>query len=466
MKKKLLIIDDEELIRLSLSEGMKDYGYLVEDAKNIKEATEKVLSFRPDVALIDLKLGSEDGLELADQIKALDDYVEIIMMTAYGDIRTAIEAIKRGACDFLKKPLDLEEMNVVITKALNSQTLKRKLEIYEQREHDSTNGFICKSEAMRDAVHKMQILSQNDSVTVLIRGETGTGKEVVANYIHQNGPRSQGVMLSLNCAAIPSQLIESELFGFEKNAFSGAGARKRGLIELASGGTLFLDELGEMPLDIQAKLLRFLETKQFKRVGGLESIEVDIRVIAATNRDLEKAIADKSFREDLYYRLNVVPIYLPPLRDRDEDIEHLAHHFLDTYLKKFGREDGMLSMEALQWLKKYGWPGNVRELKNVIERMVILNDVKVFKKDHLPYELTSEGVGKVPEQMADDLVPLEDQLETIPDDFSLEALVEHLETTYIETALKQSDGNLSSASKLLGISRYALKRRLEKYNIE
>lgn len=273
-------------------------------------------------------------------------------------------------------------------------------------------------------------------------------------------------MLSLNCAAIPSQLIESELFGFEKNAFSGAGARKRGLIELASGGTLFLDELGEMPLDIQAKLLRFLETKQFKRVGGLESIEVDIRVIAATNRDLEQAIADKSFREDLYYRLNVVPIYLPPLRDRDEDIEHLAHHFLDTYLKKFGREDGLLSTEALQWLKKYGWPGNVRELKNVIERMVILNDVKVFKKDHLPYELTSEGAGKVPEQITDDRLPVEDQLETIPDDFSLEALVEHLETTYIETALKQSDGNLSSASKLLGISRYALKRRLEKYNIE
>ncbi len=466
MKKKLLIIDDEELIRLSLSEGMKDYGYLVDDAKNIQEATEKVLSFRPDVALIDLKLGSEDGLELAEKIKALDDYVEVIMMTAYGDIRTAIDAIKRGASDFLKKPLDLEEMNVVITKTLNSQALKRKLEIYEKREHDSTSGFIGRSEAMRDAVHKMKILSQNDSVTVLIRGETGTGKEVVANYIHQNGPRSQGVMLSLNCAAIPSQLIESELFGFEKNAFSGAGARKRGLIELASGGTLFLDELGEMPLDIQAKLLRFLETKQFKRVGGLESIEVDIRVIAATNRDLEKAIADKSFREDLYYRLNVVPIYLPPLRDRDEDIEHLAHHFLDTYLKKFGRDDGLLSSEALQWLKKYSWPGNVRELKNVIERMVILNDVKVFKKDHLPYELTTGGIQKAMESTEASAHALQEQIEAIPDEFSLEALVEHLETTYIEMALRQCDGNLSNASKLLGISRYALKRRLEKYNIE
>lgn len=462
MKKKILIIDDEELIRLSLSEGMKDYGYAVETADNCKSAIEKIQSFRPDVALIDLKLGHENGLELADQIKELDDFIEIIMMTAYGDIRTAIEAIKRGASDFLKKPLDLEEMNVAITKALSSQVMKRKLEIYEQRSSESANGFIGKSAAMRDTVNKMQILSKNDSVTVLIRGETGTGKEVVANYIHQNSQRHDNVLLSLNCAAIPSQLIESELFGFEKNAFSGAGARKRGLVELADGGTLFLDELGEMPLDIQAKLLRFLETKKFKRVGGLESIEVDIRVIAATNRDLEKAIEEKTFREDLYYRLNVVPILLPPLRERGEDIEHLAHHFLDTYLKKFGKESAHFTQEAIEWIKRYKWPGNVRELKNIIERMVILNDVPVFSKEHLPYEL----VGSVPVESVEVGTRPSEVPTEIPQGFSLEDVVETMEVSYIKTALRQCGGNLSNTAKVLGISRYALKRRMEKYNME
>lgn len=462
MKKKILVIDDEELIRLSLCEGMKDYGYLVEEAMDEASTVKAIESFRPDVVLLDMKLGPENGLEVAQKIKALDDYIEVIIMTAYGDIKTAIEAIKLGASDFLKKPLDLEEVNVAITKALGSQSMKRKLEIYEQRDSKASGGFIGTSEAMKDAVNKMNILSQNDSVTVLIRGETGTGKEVVANYIHQNGPRKDGVMLSLNCAAIPSQLIESELFGFEKNAFSGAGARKRGLVELADGGTLFLDELGEMPLDIQAKLLRFLETKQFKRVGGLESIEVDIRVIAATNRDLEAAMKDRTFREDLYYRLNVVPITLPPLKVREDDIKALADHFLMSFCSKFGRAPASITERAFDMIKAYDWPGNVRELKNVIERMVILNDVTTYDVKHLPYEITATGKG-IPEIIASEPVEADTDL---PSDFSLESIMAEIEWRYISKALEQSCNNHSQAAKLLGISRFALKRRMEKHKEE
>lgn len=460
MKKKILIIDDEELIRLSLCEGMKDYGYLVDEAYDEASTIRGIESFRPDVVLLDMKLGQDDGLKIAKMIKEVDDSVEVIIMTAFGDIRTAIEAIKIGASDFLKKPLDLDEVNVAVSKALNSQSLKRKLEIYEQRDTELLSGFIGQSEAMKDSVNKMNILSQNDSVTVLIRGETGTGKEVVANYIHKNSARKDGVLLSLNCAAIPSQLIESELFGFEKNAFSGAGARKRGLVELADGGTLFLDELGEMPLDIQAKLLRFLETKQFKRVGGLESIEVDIRVIAATNKILEEAIRNKTFREDLYYRLNVVPIFLPPLKDRNEDIEALAKHFMTMFCKKYGRGTVNISDEAVERIKAYDWPGNVRELKNVIERMVILNDVTLFQESHLPYEIIAGGNGKMKEKADEE----GNTAEPIPDGFSLEDTLAQIELRYIHKALEQSGNNYSQAAQLLGISRFALKRRMEKHD--
>jgi len=461
MKKKVLIIDDEELIRLSLSEGLKDFNYFVDTAYDSHTAYHKVEIFRPDIILLDMKLKSENGLVIAEQIKTMDDSIEIIIMTAFSDIKTAIKAIKSGAIDYLKKPLDLEEVNVSISKALKNQSIKRKLEIYKQRENESAQTFIGSSEAMEGAIRKMNILADNDSVTVLIRGETGTGKEVVASYIHQNSIRKDGLMLSLNCAAIPAQLLESELFGFEKNAFSGAGARKRGLIELADGGTLFLDELGEIPLDIQAKLLRFLETKKFKRIGGLDSIEVDIRVIAATNKNLEEAIKNKEFREDLYYRLNVVPIQLPALRERGQDIISLSNHFLSVFMSKFGKDDMRFSKAALDRILAYNWPGNVRELKNIIERMVILTDVEIIGVEHLPLELQSpdsviHADGKSFNQ------PVVKEL-CLDKAFSLEEVLAGIEINYINKALQQANNNHSQAAKLLGISRYALKRRMEKY---
>ncbi|MBF8983803.1 sigma-54-dependent Fis family transcriptional regulator [Lutibacter sp. B2] len=455
MKKKVLIIDDEELIRLSLKEGLKDFNYEVETAKDGNEAIDKINTFRPDVVLLDMKLKSENGLDIAKNIKHIDEYIEIIIMTAYGDIKTAIKAIKIGAIDYLKKPLDLDEINVSISKAINNQSMKRKIEIYQERESKSIHKFIGEDPIMNDTLKKMDILSKNDSVTVLLRGETGTGKEVVASCIHQNSMRKDSVMLSINCAAIPSQLLESELFGFEKNAFSGANSRKKGLLELAEGGTLFLDELGEIPLDIQAKLLRFLETRKFKRVGGLESIEVDLRVIAATNKNLEEAIEKKEFRQDLYYRLNVVPIVIPPLRQRGYDVLKIAKYFLKIYGNKFGKSFVDFSEKAKDQLMRYDWPGNVRELKNVVERMVILNDGEILEVEHLPIEIQNKSLKRKPIEDIEDF--------TIEENFSLEDKIVEIEKEYINKALDETDGNHTNASKLLGISRFALKRRMEKY---
>ncbi|QZY55195.1 sigma-54-dependent transcriptional regulator [Crassaminicella profunda] len=453
MNKKVLIIDDEEIIRLSLEEGLLDFHYDVATAKDGKEAIHKVYSFRPDVILLDMKLKNENGLDIAKNIKNIDDYAEIIIMTAYADIKTAITAIKLGAIDYLKKPLDLEEINLSISKAIKNQSMKKKLKLYQEKEAKEHYEFIGEHPIMQDTLKKMDILAKNDSVTVLIRGETGTGKEIVSSYIHQNSSRKDSLMLSVNCAAIPSQLLESELFGFEKNAFTGANSSKKGLLELADGGTLFLDELGEIPLDIQTKLLRFLETKNFKRIGGLESIEVNLRIIGATNKNLEEAIIKKEFREDLYYRLNVVPIVIPPLRERGSDILKIAKFFLNIYANRFRKNFVGFSEKAKQQLLNYHWPGNVRELKNVIERMVILNDTKILDIQHLPIELRNT-ISKNPFTTPNDL---------IAEGFSLEKNISEIEKSYIKKALDQANGNHTNAAKLLGISRFALKRRLEKY---
>lgn len=457
MKTKILIIDDEEVMRFTLEEALSDFGYEVETAQGSMDGIEKVRSFRPDVILLDMKLRGEDGLEVAEKIKEIDEYVEIIIMTAYGDIKTAIKAIKIGAIDYIKKPLDIEEIEIVISKAIANQIIKRKLMLYEEKESKSGDLFISKDPIMEDTIRKMKILAENDSVTVLIRGETGTGKEVVANYIHKNSCRKDSIMLSINCSAIPRELLESELFGFEKNAFSGANARKKGLLELAHGGTLFLDELGEMPLDIQSKLLRFLETRRFKRIGGLEQIEVDIRIIAATNKNLEEAIAKKEFREDLYYRLNVVPIHIPSLRERKLDIQELSKYFLDIYSAKFKKRFKGFTEEAIEKMISYSWPGNVRELKNIIERIVILNDGSLINDKQLPNELQNQ---KSSIKAVNNMKISEESIKT---DFSLEEEVAKLEKHYISKALKQSRGNFSAASKILGISRHALNRRIEKY---
>ncbi|WP_432408359.1 sigma-54-dependent transcriptional regulator [Wukongibacter sp. M2B1] len=461
MNKRVLIIDDEKTICLSLTEGLKDLGYEVDYAYDGTEGLRKVLIFKPHVVFLDMRLRNENGLDILREIKKDDKDIEVIIMTAYGNIKTAVKAIKNGAFDYIKKPFDLEEISIITSKALDNLNMKTKIYLLEkEKEHDSS-FMIGKNFTMLEIYKKIDILSQNDGVTVLIRGETGTGKELVAEAIHNKSHRNKAPIVKINCGAIPKELVESELFGYEKSAFTGAASRKKGLFEMADGGTVFLDELGEIPMNMQTKLLRFLEEHKFKRVGGLQDISVDIRIIAATNKNLEKAIKEKKFREDLYYRLNVVPVNLPPLRERGDDILLLGKYFLDEYNKKFNNNIIGFSGDVEKRLRSYRWPGNVRELKNVIERIVILYNVYYIDSSHLPEEIREHDIN-------DNIgnTTLNILQETFDESFCLEDKIQDIERKYISKALKETKGNHSKAAELLGISRFALRRRIEKYSQE
>jgi len=460
MNNKILIIDDEEIIRLSLSEGLKDLEYKVSTAHNGKTAIEEVLKFKPQVIFLDMRLSNENGLDILPKIKEIDSEIEIVIMTAYGDIQTAVKAVKLGAFDYINKPFDLQEIDIIIKRIIKNIELQKKIYILEKEKQLYVENIIGEHPLMLDNFNRIDILSKNDKVTVLIRGETGTGKELVASAIHNKSARKNANMLKINCGSIPHQLIESELFGFEKNAFTGANNRKKGLLEMADGGTVFLDEIGELPLELQPKLLRFLEERKFKRVGGLDDIEVDIRVIAATNKDLEQAIKNREFREDLYYRLNVVPIYIPPLRERGRDILILANNFIEEYNSRFNKNIRGLTKKAEESLLSYSWSGNVRELKNVIERIVILSSGEYIELNDLPFEIKRKAKDddsnlKIKNYKLDN--------EAFYTGFSLEKEVEEMERYYLKLALKKSNNNHTKASEMLGISRFAFKRRIEKY---
>lgn len=459
MKKRILVIDDEKMICLSLKEGLTDLGYRVETATSGREGMKKLASFKPHVIFLDMRLPDEDGLELIQQIKAVDKEVEIIIMTAYGNIKTAVTAIKNGAFDYINKPFDLEEIHIIVRKAFNNINMQKKIYLLEKEKESQSEYMLGEHPRINEVFNKIDILAQNDEVTVLITGETGTGKELVASAIHHKSIRKGSPMIKINCGAIPQQLVESELFGFEKNAFTGASSRKKGLLEMADGGTVFLDEIGEISMDIQTKLLRFLEERKFKRVGGLEDIEVDIRVIAATNKNLEEAIEKKEFRQDLYYRLNVVPVQLPPLRERGQDILLLAEYFLNIYNRKFNKMIKGFTEGAKEKLLHYHWRGNVRELKNVLERIVILHNDEYIDLRHLPLEVCNDSSGKkTVSRMKENA-----EEKILSKDFSLENEIENLEKEYITKALDYSKGNYTKASEILGISRFALKRKIEKY---
>ena len=459
MRIKVLIIDDELMICKSLKAGLSDMGYLVETAQNREEALMQVHSMKPNLVLTDMRLGNENGIELIDDIKKIDSDIEVIVMTAYSDISSAVLAIKKGAFDYINKPFELDEIRIILERAYENYKIKNKILILEKQNQSFEENMIGKSDKMKDVFEKIHILSQNDSVTVLILGETGTGKELVADAIHNNSIRKDFPILKINCGAIPSHLVESELFGFEKHAFTGAGTKKKGLFEIANGGTIFLDELGEIPLEIQTKLLRFLEERKFRRIGGLEDIEVDIRIITATNKNLEKAVRDKEFREDLYYRLNVVPIEVPALRDRGSDILLIAEYFLEKYNISFKKSIKGFDESAKRKLLSYSWPGNIRELKNVIERIVILTNDEWIASNKLPPEIQSfEGVIGIEEKEEDHEI-------TLKDSFSLDDKLDSIERHYIIDALEKSGGNQTKAAEELGISRFALRRKMEKHMI-
>lgn len=449
MKYKVLVIDDELLIRMSLESGLSDLGYQVRCADTISEGLSLAAKLHPDAILLDNRVGEERGIDRIPDFKKLDEDVILILMTAYGSVSQAVEAMKLGVSHYVQKPFDLDEIDLVITRAMEQLLSCRSLELMKLR----PRKLLGESSAICRIRQEIRVLAENDNVDILICGETGTGKEVVVNTIHEQSSRHDKPLVKINCGAIPENLLESELFGHEKGSFTGADKTKKGLIELANGGTVFLDEVGELPLAMQAKLLTFLEDRSFKRVGGLQDIEVNIRVAAATNRDLEAEVQKGRFREDLYYRLNVMQIRIPPLRERPEDIPVLCRFYLQHFNRKFNKSLQDIAPEFLALLQSYYWKGNVRELRNVMERCVLFSRQSV---------LTGEETGLdtllAVRPRAGGSFPMHDLSQQSID---LKHEVDAFERAYIDQAMQLSGGNLSQAAQMLGCTRFTLKRRLE-----
>ena len=449
----ILVVDDEPLQRDIIKTILDDEDYETYTAASGEEALETVKKYNPDVLLTDLKMEGMDGIELIDAIQktSLSPSPTMIVVTAHGTISSAVEAMKRGAFDYLTKPLNKDSLLHTLRKAVERQEL-RKENVKLQRElYDRfrIEWIIGRSSRMREALNIMTRVAQS-SATVLIRGESGTGKELAARAIHYNGPRRSGPFTTLNCAAIPENLFESELFGYEPGAFTGALSRKIGLFESANGGTLFLDEIGDLPLLMQSKLLRVLQDKEIRRLGGKDPFKVDVRIITATNKDIEKELAKGRFRDELYYRLKVVTIDLPPLRDRKNDIPELAEVFLNRYNREFGKRIQGIDPSAIRALAEYHWPGNIRQLESVIERAVIMSDSGTIALKDIQSELgTSERVD--------------------PFDFDLPEggiRFEELEKSLMEKAMRRANGVIAKAAKLLGMSYKTFWYRWEKLNSE
>ncbi len=446
--RRVLIADDEANMRWVLERALSKAGYDVETVENGQLALKRALAERPDLVLLDLKMPKMDGLSVLRALK--EHYLDlmIVMMTAHGSTATAVEAIKAGAHDYLMKPFDIEELLITVSKAFEVESLREQVNYLKGESQSDGWQLVGNSDAMQAVKHLVERVSHTPA-TVLIQGESGTGKELVAHAIHTLSSRVNGPYIRVNCAALTENLLESELFGHEKGAFTGAHARKTGRFELADGGSLFLDEIGELSFNVQAKLLRVLQERTFERVGGEKTIKVDVRIIAATNRDLLKEAQEGRFREDLYYRLSVFPISIPPLRERREDIPSLAEHFLKN-LRTYG-QNKTFGPGVIDQLTRYDWPGNVRELENVVERLVIISQAAVIGTDGLPVFKTSS---KEVEVSGAFVLP--------PEGVSLE----ELEKSFLQQAMEQTGGNQSQAAKRLGLSRHAFLYRLEKYGID
>lgn len=450
---RVLAVDDEYLIRLWLDEHLSSAGYDVAVAENASAARAAFQENAPNAILLDLRLPDGNGMELLREFLEIDPDTVVIILSAHGDIGTAVEAVRVGAYHFLEKPPKLEELLIALQKGLENRTLRRTVSGLRRQAGWQVAGveIVGRSAGMRRVVDMIGKVAASEGSTVLLRGESGVGKEVVARAIHAQSSRAEFPFLAINCTALPETLIESELFGYEKGAFTDARERKQGLLELADRGTVVLDEIGDLPAGAQAKLLRFLEARSFKRVGGVRDISVDVRIIGSTNRDLEAAVREGAFRRDLFYRLNVVPIVVPALRERPEDVEPLARFFLEQMTTDRRRGSRTISRDAIAMLERYSWPGNVRELRNVIERAVILEDGPEIVAAHLSDEL----------QRGRAAVDLEPGFTLPPAGVELEALEQDL----IRQALHRAKGNKTRAAELLGLTRDTLRYRLEKYHI-
>jgi DNA-binding NtrC family response regulator len=438
MKKKILVVDDEEKIRQALAAILTKEGYIVTTAKNGQEALNNPIR-EFSLIITDLKMPQVDGLELLRRAKKISPDIIVIMITAFGTIQTAVEAIKQGAYDYITKPFELDEITMIVSKALQVHK-----EVKKEAKFDEIIG---KSQKIKEVHELIERVAKTDT-TVLIRGETGTGKELVAKAIHRLSLRKDKPFIAVNCVALPKDLLESELFGHEKGAFTGAVNQRLGRFELAHTGTIFLDEVGEIDVPMQIKLLRVLQEREFERVGGTKTIKVDVRLIAATNRDLEKAVKEEKYREELYYRLNVVPIYLPPLRERKDDIPLLLEHFLNIFNSRTNKNILEITQEAQRYLIEYDWPGNIRELENVVERMVVL-----AKGDKIDVEDVPTNIIKAKEK----------KLSFKESVYQAKA---QLERELLIKVLQEVGGNRTKAAKALGIDRKTLQKKMKEYGLQ
>ncbi len=449
----ILIVEDNEDFALTIADVLRKKDYEVKTVFTGEDAIAFTRNNLVDLVLLDIRLPGMDGLQVIRELKDRDPDIVVIMMTAFADIEPAIEAMKMGAFDYLVKPFDIEELRLVVDKALETQKLRREVARlrWQHREEMPDSELFGSSPKIQQVKELIRIVSETPRTSVLIQGESGTGKELVANAIHYSSQRKNGPLIKINCSAIPENLLESELFGHEKGAFTDARTTKKGLFELAHTGTLFLDEISSLKPALQPKLLRILETQSFRRVGGTNDIKVDVRIIAATNQDLEECVREGTFREDLYYRLKVLVIDLPPLRERREDIIPLAKLFIDQNNREFNRSILGLTPEAEKVLLHYHWPGNVRELKNVIERAVILCRNSLIDTKHLPQEL-NRASKRAPVKVG----------EALTSDMSLA----EMEKRHILFVLRANNNNKSQTARVLGISRSTLREKLRLYGID
>ena len=447
-KPTILVVDDEALIRWSLTERLKSEGYEVLEAETGAAALEK-LPEGIDLVLLDYKLPDTDGVSVLRKIKEFDQDILVILLTAYASVETAVEAMKLGAYHFANKPFNLDEVVATVERALETTRLRREVRQYRTNAARpyGLHSIVGSSPSMTGLRYLVARVATSPASTVLLTGESGTGKDLVAKVIHYTSDRASRPFMNITCSALPEQLLESELFGHERGAFTDARLQKRGLLETADGGTVFLDEIGEMVPALQAKLLRFLEEKAFKRVGGAQDIRVEVRVVAATNRNLEEEVAKGRFRSDLYYRLNVLPISIPPLRAHAEDVPLLVEYFIDGFNGEFRKRVQGASPAAYAMLQRYGWPGNVRELRNVVERAMLLSDAQRLEAKDFAALSARAGSGE---------------------DFELPANgvdVEALERSLVIQALKRAGGNQTKAAALLGLNRDQIRYRIEKFGL-
>jgi DNA-binding NtrC family response regulator len=458
----VLLVEDKAELRAMLRKALERAGYIVEEAPDGNAAIDKVRSRRYLMVLTDLKLPGNSGIDVLREARRVEPTLPVIIMTAYGSVEEAVTAMKEGAFDFIQKPVDLDHLKLLLERAARQQELLRE-NLLLREEYALRYGFpriVGEHPAMKDASNMTQRVAATDS-TVLLLGESGTGKELFARAVHHLSPRAEQPFVALNCAAIPEGLVENELFGHERGAYTGAGARKMGKLELAHRGTLFLDEIGELPLAIQSKLLRVLEERRFERVGGTQEIEANVRIVTATNKDLRAAVADKTFREDLYFRIAAVPITIPPLRDRGEDVLLLAEHFLERFKREFRKPALVLTADARARLRTYPWPGNVRELQNAIERAAILANGPPIDSEALQLPAARPAPEEMPDGMLEERFLWEGPLEEVS-----QRAVAHVERFKIQNALRESKWNKTRAAEKLGVSYKTLLTKIRGLGLE